>query len=46
MKQCFLSNYVPAEIAMYMKEEDKNREFIGMIDDYVYDSGNTIQKYN
>ena len=29
-----------------MKEGEKNREVIGVIDDDVYDSGNAIQEYN
>ena len=46
MKYKFGSNYVPDEIAMSTKEEEKNREVIGIIDNDVYDSGNTIQEYN
>ena len=46
MKYKFGSNYVPAEIAMSMKEEDRNREVIGVIDYDVDDSGNAIQEYN
>ena len=43
MKYKFGSNYVPSEIAMYMKEEGKNREVIGIFDDDVDDLGNAIQ---
>ena len=46
MKYKFGSNYVPDDIAMSRKEEEKTREVIGIIDDYVYDSGNAIQYYN
>ena len=46
MKYKFGSNYVPAEITMSMKEEEKNREVIGIIDDDVYDLVNAIQEYN
>ena len=31
---------------MSMKEEGNNREFIGIIDNAVYDLGNSIQDYN
>ena len=37
MKYKFVSNYVPDEIAMSTKEEYKNREVIGIIDDDVDD---------
>ena len=40
MKYKFGSNY------MSMKEEKKNIEVIGIIDNDVYDSGNAIQEYN
>ena len=46
MKYKFGSNYVPAEIAMSMEEENNNREVIGIIDYGVDDSGNAIQEYN
>ena len=46
MKYKFGSNYVPAEITVSMKEEEKNREVIGIIDDDVDYSGNAIQEYN
>ena len=46
MKYKFGSNYVPAEIAMSMKEEEKNREVIGIIDNDVDDLDNAIQDYN
>ena len=46
MKYKFRSNYVPAEITMSMKEEDKNREVIRIIEDDLDDSGNAIQEYN
>ena len=46
MKYKFGSNDVPAKIVMSVKEEEKNREAIGIIDDDVDDSGNTIQEYN
>ena len=46
MKYKFGSNYVPAEITMSIKEEEKNREFIGIIDNDVYDLSNAIQEYN
>ena len=35
MKYKFGSNYVPAEIATSMNEEEKNRQVIGIIDDDV-----------
>ena len=40
------SNYVPAEIVISMKGEENNREFIVIIVNDVYDSGNVIQEYN
>ena len=40
------SNYVPAEIAMSMKEEEKNREVSGIIDDDQDDLGNLLPEYN
>ena len=46
MKYKFEYNYVPAETAMSTKEEENNREVIGIIDDDVDDLGNTIQEYN
>ena len=46
MKYKFESNYVPAKIAMPIKEEDKNMEGIGVIDGDVDNFGNTIQDYN
>ena len=46
MKYKFGSNDVPAKIVMSVKEEEKNREAIGIIDDDVYYSGNAIQEYN
>ena len=46
MNYKFGSNYVPSEIAMSIKEEDKNRKVIRIIDDGVNDSGNAIQEYN
>ena len=46
MKYKFGSNSVPAEIAMSIKEEEKNREVIGIIDDSLEYPGNKIQEYN
>ena len=46
MKYKFGSNYVPAEIAISMKEEENNREVTGVVDNDVDDSGNSIQEYN
>ena len=46
MKYKFGSDYVPAEIAMSVKEEEKNREVIGIIYNGVDDLGNAIQEYN
>ena len=46
MKYKFVSDYVPAEIAMSVKEDKKNREVIGIIDDDVDDSKNAIEEYN
>ena len=46
MKYKFGSSYVPAEIAISMKEEDNIREIIGVIDNDVDNSGNAIQEYN
>ena len=46
MKYKFGSNCVPSETAMSAKEEDNNREVIGVIDDDIDYSGNAIQKYN
>ena len=46
MKYKFGSNYVPAEIVMSTKEEEKNIGVIGIIENDVYDSGNEIQEYN
>ena len=46
MKYKFGSNYVPGEISMFMKEEEKNREVIEIIDNDVDYSGNAIQEYN
>ena len=31
-KYKFVSNYVPAEITMYLKEKENNREDIGIVD--------------
>ena len=45
MKYKFRSNYVPSEIDMSMKEEEKNREAIGLFDNDVDDSGNAILEY-
>ena len=39
------SNYVPAEIAMAMKEEKNNREIIGIVDDDMDSLGNAIPEY-
>ena len=44
MKYKFGSNYFPAEIAVSTKEEENNREVIGVIDNDVDDFGNTIQE--
>ena len=46
MKYKFGSNYVPAEISMSMKEQDKNIGVIRMIDYDVDDLRNAIQEYN
>ena len=46
MKYKFGSNYVPAEIAISVKEEENNREVIGIIENDVDVSGNAIQEYN
>ena len=46
MKYKFESNYVPAETAMSTKEEENNREVIGIIGVGVDDLGNSIQEYN
>ena len=46
MKYKFGSNYIPAEIAMSMKKEENNSEFIVSIDYGVDDSGNEIQECN
>ena len=46
MKYKFGSNYLPDEITMSVKEEEKNREVIGIIGDDVDDLGNSIQEYN
>ena len=46
MKYKFGSNYVPAEIAMSIKEEENNIEVIGIIDNDVDDLVNAIQDYN
>ena len=43
MKYKFGLDYVTAEIAMYMKEEEKNRWVIGIIDNDIDDLGNAIQ---
>jgi hypothetical protein len=40
------SNYVPAEIAMAMKQEEKNREVVGIIDDDEDDEGNLLPEYS
>ena len=45
MKYKFGSNYVPAEIAISVKEEN-NREVIGVFENDVDVSGNAIQEYN
>ena len=45
-KYKFGSNYVPGEIAISMKEEQNNREVIGVIENDVDDFGKTIQEYN
>ena len=42
-KNKFESNYFPDEIAMSMKDEEQNREIIGIIDDGVDDLVNAIQ---
>ena len=42
MKYKFGSNDVPDKIAISMKEEDNNREFIGIIYNYVDDLVNAI----
>lgn len=42
----FTQGYVPAEIAMSMKEEENNIEVIGIIDYDVDNSVNEIQEYN
>ena len=39
------SNYVPAEIAMAMKQEEKNRDVVGIVDDDEYDEGNVLPEY-
>ena len=44
-KNKFESNYFPDEIAMSMKDEEQNREIIGIIDDGVDDLGNAILEY-
>ena len=46
MKYKFGSNYFPAEIVMFMKEEVNNKEVIGTIDNNVYDLVSAIQEYN
>ena len=46
MKYKFGSYYVPDKIAMSMKEEEKNREIIGIIYYDVDDLVNAIQEYN
>ena len=46
LKYKFGSNYVPGEIAISMKEEQNNREVIGVIENDVDDFGKTIQEYN
>ena len=46
MKYKFGSNYVPAEIAVSMKEEEKNRGFIGTVDNYLDYLGNAKEEYN
>ena len=46
MKYKFGSNNIPGEIFMSMKEEEKNRKVIGIIENYVDDLGNAIQEYN
>ena len=46
MKYKFVSNDVPTEITMSMKEEDNNGKFIGIIDNDIDDQGNAIQEYN
>ena len=45
-KYRFGSNYVPAEIAMAMKQEEKNREVVGIIDDDEDTEGNVLPEYN
>ena len=46
MKYKFGSNYGPAEIMMYIKYEENNREVIGIIYNFVDSSRNAIQEYN
>ena len=39
------STYVPAEIAISMKEEARNREITGIVDDNIDENGNLIAPY-
>ena len=43
MKYKFGSNFVLAEIAMSMNEEENNRVYIGIVGSDVNDPGNTIK---
>ena len=45
-KYRFGSNYVSAEIAMAVKQEDKNKKVVGIIDDDEDDEGNVLPTYN
>ena len=45
MRYKFGSDYVPAEMAMFMKEEENNREFIGITDNDTDNLVITTQDY-